>query len=188
MIDRLMTGLRRHYSYVSKFYACKIGKRVAHIFLLLSVDGFRKGEKKFFNTVEEFIVAMPDEAACNKPVPPQDSAARKLFSQMSTNIIPVQGVKRGGYRMEGKDHPLNPFEKPVLLNGFIVTTFTQIGDSVISLFAVSVSLNEICMMTGRYFSFSFFSYYLFVAVAFRLISTRPSFKARSKELKPTKRG
>ncbi len=117
--------------------------------LCLSLDGFRKGEKKFFNSVEEFIIAMPEDGALNKPVPPVDSAGRKLFSQMSTNLIPVQGVKRGGFRMEGKEYALNPFEKPVLLNGFLVTTFTQVGDSVISLFAGSGSLNEICMMTGR---------------------------------------
>ena len=92
---------------------------------------------------------MSSDAVVNKHVPPSDTKARRLYSQSSCNFVPVRAVKRGGYRVEGTEAALNPYEKPLLLNIFIVSSFTQVGDAVLSLCAGSGSLNEICMFLGR---------------------------------------
>ena len=95
----------------------------------------------------------------------------KLAFQSRWNLIQVQGVKRGGYRVPGSDKVVilfsyvffqvaNPNEKPLMANGWLVGTWTAQGifclvscivveNCVLSMCGGSASLMETCMQMGR---------------------------------------
>ena len=71
----------------------------------------------------------------------------------------MNGIKRGGYRVPGASAPLNPNEKPVRANGWLLSSWTlpgtcfdpyiSVGHTVLSICGGSGSLMEACMLTGR---------------------------------------
>ena len=62
----------------------------------------------------------------------------KLAYQSRWNVVQVQSIKRGGYRVPGSDKVhfslryfflqiVNPNEKPAMANGWVVATWTEQG-------------------------------------------------------------
>ena len=84
----------------------------------------------------------------------------KFSFQAKQNVIGVQALKRGGYRMPNASTPVNPYEKPAKANGWIITSWTEpgftcirfiffVGNCILSMCGGSGSMMEACMMTGR---------------------------------------
>ncbi len=113
------------------------------------IDAMRRSDPRFLNAADIYIIAIPESVAVTKIIPATETRARRFGLQAGTNIVPIYSRKRAGFTAAGEQKALNPYEKAQLLNSFNVTSFSKVGDSVLSLFGGSGSMMEVCQLTGR---------------------------------------
>ena len=103
----------------------------------------------FINTVENMTVAIKDPS---KSVPIYRYifcfADHPLQFQWKHNVIAVPCKKKGGFKVPGADKAVNSNEKPFSANGWVISTFSEMGTLI--LFSLSLGALTVSMRSGSF--------------------------------------
>lgn len=138
---------------VNDFVLYKVGTL---ILTLIPLDASHSGHTAYCPSFEMMTVAMKSVSMR----PHFSGPPSRLSHQSRQNLIAVNSLKRGGFRVPGSKTPLNPNEKPMRANGWLISSWTVqgviivsfsllVGNTVLSLCGGSASLMEACMLAGR---------------------------------------
>ena len=112
----------------------------------------------FINTVENMIVAIKDPS---KSVPiyryifcfissRSGLADHPLAFQWKHNVIAVPCKKKGGFKVPGADKAVNSNEKPFSANGWVISTFSDMGMLILCLLSLGALTVSMCGGSGSF--------------------------------------
>lgn len=98
--------------------------KVGTLFLnIIPLDASHSGHTAFCPSFELMTVAMK----LSSMRPHFSGLPSRLSHQSRQNIIAVNALKRGGFRLPGSKTTLNPNEKPMRANGWLISSWTLQG-------------------------------------------------------------
>ena len=77
-------------------------------------------------------------------------ADHPLAFQWKHNVIPVACKKKGGFKVPGADKAVNSNEKPFSANGWVISTFSDMGMLILCLLSLGSLTVSMCGGSGSF--------------------------------------